>query len=76
MSEEAQHYRQLLKPFDYFDPDDSGCACFEVSEKVASTQLVIHSVDNGMSSLNLNFESYLEIALKIKRNIWIAISAC
>ena len=55
MSEEAQHYRQLLKPFDYFDPDDSGCACFEVSEKVAGTQLVIHSVDNGMNSLNLNF---------------------
>ncbi len=66
MSEEEQHNRKLLKPFDYFDPDDSGCACFDVSENVIGAQLIIHSVDNGMSSLNLNFENYLETALKTR----------
>jgi hypothetical protein len=66
MSEESKQMRMNLKPFDYFDPDDSGCCCFDLSQQDISENLVLHSVDYGLNSISCNFTQYLDYLFKTR----------
>jgi hypothetical protein len=66
MPEDEKRMRMNLKPFDYFDPDDSGCCCFDLSQPDISVDLVLHSVDYGLNSISVNFTQYLDLLLKTR----------
>jgi hypothetical protein len=66
MNEDEKKMRKMLKPFDYFDPDDSGCSCFDIETGIVGKNIVLHSVDYGLSSMKCDFEKYLDLVFKTR----------
>ncbi|MEB3358292.1 MAG: SMI1/KNR4 family protein [Synechococcales bacterium] len=66
MDESQKKDLKRLKPFDYFNNDDSGCTCFRLKDKTLDRNLQLHSVDYGTHQLDFGFEVYLEKLLKTR----------
>ena len=66
MPQEVKQRRMELKPFDYFDPDDSGCCCFDLARPDISVDLMLHSVDYGLNNITCDFPQYLDYLLKTR----------
>lgn len=49
-----------LLPFDYFDPDRSGCACFDVAEKRVADKLTYFDHQFGTAPLGLSVWQYCQ----------------
>ena len=52
-----------LRPFDYYDSDDSGCACFLYQGGKLIDNVYTNSVDDGVHDLRINFEQYIDLML-------------
>jgi hypothetical protein len=52
-----------LRPFEYYDNDDSGCACFLYRDGRLTDNVYTNSVDDGIHDLRINFEQYVDLML-------------
>ena len=52
-----------LRPFDYYDGDDSGCACFLYQGGKLIDNVYTNSVEDGVHDLRINFEQYIDLML-------------
>jgi hypothetical protein len=61
---ESLEFKRRLRPFDQNDPDDSGYACFELTDTALAEQVVSYSSDFGASTLGCTLSEYFELALQ------------
>jgi hypothetical protein len=52
-----------LIPFDYYHPDYSGCACFEIKNSTINQDIIFHSSRFGVYYSSLKIEEYLSLLI-------------
>jgi hypothetical protein len=66
MDEAQRESYQKIKPFDYFDDQDSGCVCFQRQNGSLNSELQYHSVDYGINNLQSDFSTYITLLLETR----------
>lgn len=66
MDEARRESLKKLKPFDYFDNQDSGCICFKLQDGILNSNLQYNSVDYGINELQADFSTYIDLLLETR----------
>lgn len=59
MAEGLQQALKALRPFDFFDRDESGCACFRLEGSHVPNSIWYYKLSSAPECLNIGIEEYI-----------------